>query len=213
MRRVVAPGLALLLLAGALAGCTAPAKPVSQDPLPSEPVQPTAQPGGPDLPPTAAFDWFPQQPATGEEVRFLDRSNDPDDGVAGRVWLFGDGTTSRLANASHVYLAPGTFTVALLVSDRAGLTANASHTITVLPGNTTTVRYGPRPHAVIALIDTGINPYHKAYSLPAAQASPATFLDGYPLDARPLNLTLGIPYADAVKADDAAWKGVQTKQL
>ena len=58
-------------------------------------------------------------------------STDPDGGIAGWAWTFGDGTTGTGSALSHVYSSAGTYTVQLQVTDTGGLTATTSTTITV----------------------------------------------------------------------------------
>jgi hypothetical protein len=70
--------------------------------------------------------------------------------------------------------------------------------------------------AVVALMDTGINPYHKVFrdSSPRALEHPSTYLAGYPAGAQPLNLTLTAKdYATAYRKDCAIWKGLKRGQL
>lgn len=72
--------------------------------------------------------------------------------------------------------------------------------------------------AVVAFIDTGINPYHLTFrdSSPLAQQHPSTYLPGFPADAQALRLTLDDSvetWEDAVAADCAVWKGVRPGQL
>lgn len=61
---------------------------------------------------------------------------------------------------------------------------------------------------VVALIDTGINPYSPVFrdTAPRAQQHPSTYLEGYPSDAVALNLTLDVPLEEALAADDAIWR-------
>lgn len=85
-----------------------------------------------DEPPTAAFTG----PASGlarAPVKFAGSgSSDPDGSIVGYSWSFGDGTTSTAGPAaSHVYLAPGTYTVTLTVTDSSGLQSTTSHQISI----------------------------------------------------------------------------------
>lgn len=57
-------------------------------------------------------------------VQFTDTSTDADGSIAQRQWNFGDGSTDTAVNPLHTYLAAGTYTVTLTVTDNAG----ASHT-------------------------------------------------------------------------------------
>ena len=71
------------------------------------------------------------------------------------------------------------------------------------------------PKAVVALIDTGINPYSDAFadSSLRAQQHPSTYIPGYPTDAQALKLSLDLPYERAVKADADVWAAVQRGTL
>lgn len=74
----------------------------------------------------------------------------------------------------------------------------------------------PEPNAVVAFIDSGINPYHQVFrdESPRASEHPSTYLDGYPADAVRLDLTLdGADYLDSVRADCDVWKGVEPGKL
>lgn len=73
-----------------------------------------------------------------------------------------------------------------------------------------------RPLAVIAHIDTGINPYHQAFrdDSDLADEHPCRYLDGYPCTVPALNLTLDAPsYEGAVQADRDVWANVTPGQL
>jgi len=59
-------------------------------------------------------------------------SRDPAGLILGYSWSFGDGTTSASGpTTSHIYTAPGTYTVRLTVTDSSGLQSTTSHQITV----------------------------------------------------------------------------------
>lgn len=72
-----------------------------------------------------------------------------------------------------------------------------------------------RSHVVIAVVDTGVNPYHVAYRRPEYAVHPSTYIDGFPADAPALGLNLAEPdYVAARGGDDAAvWSQVGTKKL
>jgi len=68
------------------------------------------------------------------------------------------------------------------------------------------------PQVVLALIDSGVNPYHKAFrdTSPLAYKHPATYIAGYPKDAQALNLSLDAPdLATALAQDAAVWANVK----
>ncbi|HEX2021196.1 MAG TPA: S8/S53 family peptidase [Candidatus Thermoplasmatota archaeon] len=61
------------------------------------------------------------------------------------------------------------------------------------------------PHAVVAVVDTGINPYHEFFRAPALVDHPSTWLPGFPADATSVPLSFGAPSVkDAVAADGFA---------
>ena len=72
-------------------------------------------------------------------------------------------------------------------------------------------------YGVIALVDTGINPYNVVFRdrSALAQRYPGSYLPGYPKNVPALRLTLDAPsYADALRADcDRVWKHVKVGQL
>lgn len=71
-----------------------------------------------------------------------------------------------------------------------------------------------RGQVVIAIPDTGINPYHEDFVNPAFTAHPSTYLRGYPASAPALNLTFGADYATSRGEDDGpVWSKVQAKRL
>lgn len=71
--------------------------------------------------------------------------------------------------------------------------------------------------AVVALQDSGINPYHQVFrnSDPRFLEHPSTYLPGYPANAKPLRLTLTgqKDWAAAVKKDCAVWQTVRRGEL
>ncbi len=75
-----------------------------------------------DRPPTAAFTFSPIKPFVGDQVHFDGSgSADLDGSITSYRWDFGDGTGATGPTASHSYGAPDTYTVALTVTDNAGL--------------------------------------------------------------------------------------------
>jgi hypothetical protein len=75
-------------------------------------------------------------------------------------------------------------------------------------------RLRARPHVVIALIDTGINPYHLAYRRPDYAVHPSLYIDGFPGEAPAIGLTRDPDYVVARTADDpTVWSQVGTARL
>jgi len=61
----------------------------------------------------------------------------------------------------------------------------------------------------LAVVDTGINPYHEFFRAPGLE-DPAAWVDGGPEDAEPLDLSLDADsYEEAVDADRDVWDDVQ----
>ncbi|MEV7940323.1 collagenase [Kitasatospora sp. NPDC088264] len=79
--------------------------------------------------PKAAFDTEVRDP----NVQLTDRSTETagKGSITAWAWNFGDGTTSTTASPMKSYRAPGTYTVALTVTDSYGKTATTSQTVTV----------------------------------------------------------------------------------
>ncbi len=73
----------------------------------------------------------------------------------------------------------------------------------------------PDPQAVVALIDSGINPYSEAFRDTSALAKrhPSTYIPGYPKDAVALRLSIGLPYEQAIKKDEMKWKLLERGKL
>lgn len=69
--------------------------------------------------------------------------------------------------------------------------------------------------AVVALIDTGINPYSPAFrdTSDFGQVPPWKYIPGYPKDTPALRLSFGLPYDEAVKKDADVWAKVESDKL
>jgi len=63
----------------------------------------------------------------GESILFSNCSNDATE----YIWDFGDGTSSEIADPSHVYYSPGTYTVELNSFNEEGISNSTSKTITI----------------------------------------------------------------------------------
>jgi hypothetical protein len=73
----------------------------------------------------------------------------------------------------------------------------------------------PLPKAVVAHIDTGINPYHEAFrdTGPLAYVHPSVYIPGYPADAPALRLTLDADtWQESFEADRAIWEDLRARR-
>jgi PKD repeat protein len=68
---------------------------------------------------------------------FTDRSTDAEGTLASWSWNFGDGSASTARNPSHTFAGPGTYPVALSVTDNAG--ASQTKTVSVAVSATATI--------------------------------------------------------------------------
>src|SRR5690606_19264157 len=90
------------------------------------------QPAGGDNLPPAAVITTSQVAGPGLAVTFNGAASTDSDGfIVEHLWAFGDGTTERGPVVSHVFPAPGNFTVLLTVTDDDGARDTASITISV----------------------------------------------------------------------------------
>ena len=74
-----------------------------------------------------------------------------------------------------------------------------------------------KPFVVIALIDSGINPYHQDFRAPEFVHHPSKFIEGYPKDAQAFDLSFSTAdakgYDAARKADDIDWALTKPAEL
>lgn len=68
-------------------------------------------------------------------VNFIGSSSTDDKGISGYSWDFKDGSSATTANAEHTFGTPGTYEVALTVSDEEGMSNAATVSITVTVPN------------------------------------------------------------------------------
>lgn len=101
------------------------------------------------------------------------------------------------------HVITGTLVVALL------LAAQAAPVAVARPSS-----LADKPFVVVAVVDTGINPYHVEFRRPDLTAHPATYVEGFPTSARRLDLELrGKDLSRARNADSTDWRGVETREL
>lgn len=78
-------------------------------------------------------------------------------------------------------------------------------------------RLKKRSFVVVALVDTGVNVYHKDFRLPSDSdmigVHPSEFIEGFPKNAAVFDLSLNAPdYNSAMKADQAEWDAVEKER-
>lgn len=61
----------------------------------------------------------------------------------------------------------------------------------------------------MAVPDSGINPYHALYYRPENTKAPCTYIPDFPCDIEKLQLSVGLPYDQALAQDQAVWANVQ----
>lgn len=70
------------------------------------------------------------------------------------------------------------------------------------PDGEPTTGHRARPHVLVAVPDTGINPYHEAFYRPNRTEHPCTYIEDFPCDIPPLNLSVGMDsYEEAIERD------------
>ncbi|HLE97757.1 MAG TPA: S8/S53 family peptidase [Candidatus Thermoplasmatota archaeon] len=72
----------------------------------------------------------------------------------------------------------------------------------------------PKARVVVALLDSGLNPYHQEFRRPGATAHPSTYLAGYPADTDALNLAFdAADWESAVARDETRWNSTESGRL
>lgn len=95
-----------------------------------------------------------------------------------------------------------------------GLLASTIVLSTAAEATETRVPLDKRPFTVVAVVDTGINPYHVDFRAPELTTHPSSYITGFPRDAKalPLNLSAAT-YEEAVATDKGKWEAVEPDQL
>lgn len=70
------------------------------------------------------------------------------------------------------------------------------------------------PFTVVAVVDSGIDPYHLDFRNPGLTSHPSTYIEGFPKGAKALDLSLDAKtYSAATKADADAWSKIKNNEL
>lgn len=161
--------------------------------------------GGPDGPFRIDFRYS----VAGRTVDFEPRISPEDALVDVYHWDFGDGNTSRDSAPTHTYAADGVYQVTLRGSSEARISqAQQVIAIGVAIGEPTDL--ASKSFAVVAIIDSGINPYHSEFRDARFTAHPSQYVSGYATQAEPLELALDAPtFKAATVADEETWSSVE----
>lgn len=197
--------LTCILLVTLLAGCSSiPSKdtatPATSSSATSTPAPTVVDPAAP----SAIIELHPSssQPTGTRESITADLSSDPVVAFTATQnvsWDFGDGRKATGTTVTHRFMDKGTFTVTVMGALAATLTVPIT-------------RHELVPHAVLAIADTGFNPYHADFQRPWLTAHPCTYLASIPCTLPALNLTLdATSLEDAIAADLDTWRSVQDK--
>ncbi len=82
-------------------------------------------------PPSANFTLSKKRYESGDEVKFIDNSDDVDGEIIKCHWEFGDGNHTTSVNPTHTYIKNKTYNVTLKVIDDDGASSNISKFITI----------------------------------------------------------------------------------
>jgi PKD repeat protein len=109
-----------------------------------------------NLPPTAGFSASATSVRVGDEVRFTDRSSDPEGKNLVYDWDFGDGSSSGERSPAHEWGEAGTFTVELTISDDDGASDFTSVSVIVEEAARRGIPGFPLESIVVALVAGGL---------------------------------------------------------
>ena len=145
--------------------------------VPSASIPVEKEPAGiaiaPDQPPTASFLVTPQKRIAGQKLTFnAGASRDPDGTIASYAWEFGDGAHSKGsgANVTHTYKRPGTYTVALTVTDNEGCSTELIYTGQTASCNGSAVAHATATIVVADNKGPGARPRRHQATAPARSA-------------------------------------------
>lgn len=157
--------------------------------------------------PVTSFAWNPTYVTTLVDVLFTSTSSDPDGVLTSWIWDFGDGSSGSGSTVRHKYLALGTYSVTLTVTDEDGGTASFVKSLTVL--NSRPVAAFSAPAEVESLLDAQFT--DRSYDLDGSIRSWSwSFGDGGSSNVRSPShayLRPGVYIVDLTVTDDRGWIG------
>lgn len=208
-------GLAFLaVLVVAASGCfsDSPTRQPNPDaPAPSDPTSPDGSKSPPVSTPPKGQGSSPTSPLAAPRIHVVQDRNVVQFNFTWAataiqvVWEFGDGHTSNATSPQHTYVNMGTYDVVLRVDGPTVMMATTRVDINDTPF---------QPRVVVAVADSGINPYHEIYRRADLTAHPCTYVEGYACDIPALPLSIGIydDWQDAFNADKELWDSIQLDQ-
>jgi hypothetical protein len=155
---------------------------------------------------SGVFGCFRLYDSAGKEVDF----GCPTGGTTATVSTIAE--TAGTYYVSYSYIQPDSYRFTVAVDTAAAPVATVEVEPLSSGGAIPRVRPAtPRDdHVVVAVVDTGINPYHEFFRAPALTAHPSTWLPKFPKSAKPVRLSLGArDLAAAHEADAAVWDSME----
>lgn len=124
------------------------------------------------------------------------------------AWDLGDGSTATGTSVTHTYADPGRYDATVTVTDDLGRTAQ--HTI---PVHARQADFH-QDRVVVAVVDSGINPYHETFQRPGADLPLDSFVNEADGQApRTVDLSDSGTYDDRVDADASIYAGIAPQEL
>lgn len=146
-----------------------------------------------------------------DPVQFNDNSNTGGRPISNRYWNFGDANTSNVNNPTHVYTAPGAYTVKYaVITDVGCLSDTASHVVTVSPLPTATISgatdvclNAPSPDVTFTG-SAGTAPYTFTYNINGGPNQTVTTTSGNSVTVSVPTSTVGTFTYNLVSVQDAS---------
>ncbi|MBL7721487.1 MAG: PKD domain-containing protein [Chitinophagaceae bacterium] len=146
-----------------------------------------------------------------DPVQFNDNSNTGGRPISNRYWNFGDANTSNVNNPTHLYTAPGAYTVKYaVITDVGCLSDTASHVVTVSPLPTATISgatdvclNAPSPDVTFTG-SAGTAPYTFTYNINGGPNQTVTTTSGNSVTVSVPTSTVGTFTYNLVSVQDAS---------
>ncbi|MBI4393669.1 MAG: S8 family serine peptidase [Euryarchaeota archaeon] len=168
--------------------------------------------GGGSAGPTVSLTADDRNIDEGSSITYTATVTAGDNAISTATLEFGDGASTSLSAGttvvSHTYTLPGVYNAEIGATDTASLSDSALLTVTAEE----TDPYGPR--VVVAVVDTGVNPYHETYRRAGVNLPLGDFLNASDSAApRVVNLNFTNDFGSAVASDAGNWAGIPSHEL